>query len=197
MNGGSVSGAKISGLDPRLGRRRFWTARRPGFLAGRSIDGAPAARAALKWQRARAGFRARSQSGASSGWRGRSPWSCGIDAGSAPESAVGLETSPACGGWAASSAGRGPRPRPRPPRRPRRRLMGRRAAGGKFRLDCSSGTSLFRGRMTACRANAKPNPLHFFTKRASAAVWLCRKFFCPMGPISPLQKNPARPNGPK
>ena len=111
-------------------------------------------------------------------------------------SALG-STFPGVWDWAASSVGRGPRPRPRPPRRPRRRGLGRRAEGGKFRLDCSSGTILFRRRMAACRANAKPNPLHFLTKRARAAVWLCRKFFCPMGPISPLQKNPARPSGPK
>jgi hypothetical protein len=37
---------------------------------------------------------------------------------------------------------------------------------------------------------------HFFTNNASDAVNPCRKFFSPMGPISPLQKNPAKPIGP-
>jgi len=132
----------------------------------------------------------------SAGWESSGcPASGSLPSGSG--SALG-STFPGVGDWAASSAGRGPRPRPRPPRRPRRRgALGRRAEGGKFKLDCSSGTILFRRRMATCRANAKPNPLHFLTKRARAAVWLCRKFFCPMGPISPLQKNPARPRGPK
>ena len=107
-----------------------------------------------------------------------------------------VEISPAVGG-AASPAGRGPRSRPRPPRRPRRRVLGRRAEGGRFRLDCSSGTNFLSGRMAACPANAKTNYRYFLTNKARAAVWLCRKFFSPMGPISPLQKNPARPSGPK
>lgn len=37
---------------------------------------------------------------------------------------------------------------------------------------------------------------HFFTNNASDAVNPCKKFRSPMGPISPLQKNPASPIGP-
>jgi len=38
--------------------------------------------------------------------------------------------------------------------------------------------------------------INFFTNSASNAVLRARKFFWPMGPISPLQKNPASPIGP-
>ncbi len=128
---------------------------------------------------------------------GSSAWPPGTGAGSVAVSAGWLESSPGCAGVPASSIGRGPRPRPRPPRRPRRRLLGRRAEGGRFKLDCSSGTILFRNSMAAWRANAKPNPPHFLVNKARAAVWLCKKFVSPMGPISPLQKKPASPSGPK
>lgn len=52
-------------------------------------------------------------------------------------------------------------------------------------------------RMAACRLKAKANYADFFTNSASEAVKPCRKFFSPTGPISPLQKNPAMPVGPK
>src|ERR1019366_5667825 len=81
---------------------------------------------------------------------------------------------------------------PRPPRRPRRRPAGRRAAAGRFRLDCSSGTNS-PVRMAASPVNAMANWFYFFTNSARTAVWLCRKFFSPTGPISPPQKKPARP----
>jgi hypothetical protein len=45
--------------------------------------------------------------------------------------------------------------------------------------------------MTRRRTKAMANWDHFFTNSASNAVLPCRKFFWPMGPISPLQKNPA------
>ena len=37
---------------------------------------------------------------------------------------------------------------------------------------------------------------YFLTNNAKEAVKPCRKLFSPTGPISPLQKKPARPNGP-
>ena len=99
---------------------------------------------------------------------------------------------------ALAAGGRGPGRRPRPPRRPRRRLSGRRAApaAGKFKLDCSSGTDIL-GRMAARPLNAMVNCFYFFTNSANDAVKPCRKFFSPTGPISPLPKKPARPTGPK
>ena len=55
----------------------------------------------------------------------------------------------------------------------------------------------FYERMAAGRVNAMSNCGYFFTNRAREAVKPCRKFFSPTGPISPLQKIPATPVGPK
>jgi len=41
-----------------------------------------------------------------------------------------------------------------------------------------------------------PQGGYFFTNSAKDAVCPCKKFFSPTGPISPLQKKPAKPSGP-